>query len=71
LIVASAPKQLDRSLRTVDVILLTVGGVIGFGIFLTPGSVLSASGNSPMLALSAWALRVWWENRASEVYCAQ
>lgn len=47
---------LSRSLRTVDVVLLTVGGVIGSGIFLTPGSVLSAAGNSPILALSAWML---------------
>jgi basic amino acid/polyamine antiporter, APA family len=50
------PDQLDRSLNTADVILLTVGGVIGSGIFLTPGSVLSAAGNSPMLALSAWVI---------------
>jgi basic amino acid/polyamine antiporter, APA family len=46
--------ELSRSLRTVDVVLLTVGGVIGSGIFLTPGTVLSASGNAPLLALLAW-----------------
>jgi basic amino acid/polyamine antiporter, APA family len=51
-----APAQLSRSLGTTDVVLLTVGGVIGSGIFLTPGSVLSAAGNSPMLALSAWVI---------------
>jgi basic amino acid/polyamine antiporter, APA family len=50
------PDQLKRSLNTADVVLLTVGGVIGSGIFLTPGSVLSAAGNSPMLALSAWVI---------------
>jgi basic amino acid/polyamine antiporter, APA family len=46
--------QLKKTLRTFDVVLLTVGGVIGSGIFLTPGSVLSAAGNSSILALSAW-----------------
>jgi basic amino acid/polyamine antiporter, APA family len=51
-----ASAQLSRSLGVVDVVLLTVGGVIGSGIFLTPGSVLSAAGNSPMLALSAWVI---------------
>jgi basic amino acid/polyamine antiporter, APA family len=50
------PENLSRSLRTVDVVLLTVGGVIGSGIFLTPGGVLSAAGNSPVLALSAWVI---------------
>jgi basic amino acid/polyamine antiporter, APA family len=48
--------QLARSLNTRDVMLLTVGGVIGSGIFLTPGSVLAASGNVPAIALSAWFL---------------
>lgn len=50
------PAQLRRSLRIFDVVLLTVGGVIGSGIFLTPGAVLSSAGNSPMLALSAWVV---------------
>jgi basic amino acid/polyamine antiporter, APA family len=49
-------EALKRSLGTFDVILLTVGGVIGSGIFLTPGSVLSAAGKSPWLALSAWVI---------------
>jgi basic amino acid/polyamine antiporter, APA family len=48
--------QLNRSLGTFDVALLTVGGVIGSGIFLTPGGLLSAAGNSPLLALSAWGI---------------
>jgi basic amino acid/polyamine antiporter, APA family len=51
-----APAQLSRSLGVTDVVLLTIGGVIGSGIFLTPGSVLGAAGNSPMLALSAWVI---------------
>lgn len=50
------PAQLRRSLLTFDVVLLTVGGVIGSGIFLTPGAVLSSAGNSPILALSAWMI---------------
>jgi basic amino acid/polyamine antiporter, APA family len=53
---STLPSTLARSLRTSDVVLLTVGGVIGSGIFLTPGSVLSASGNSPVLAISAWII---------------
>jgi basic amino acid/polyamine antiporter, APA family len=52
----AAKSELSRSLGTADVVLLTVGGVIGSGIFLTPGSVLSAAGNSPILALSAWVI---------------
>jgi basic amino acid/polyamine antiporter, APA family len=51
-----SPAQLNRSLGTFDVVLLTVGGVIGSGIFLTPGGVLSAAGNSPLLALSVWGV---------------
>jgi basic amino acid/polyamine antiporter, APA family len=51
-----SPEQLNRSLRSIDVVFLTVGGVIGSGIFLTPGGVLSAAGNSPMLAISVWVI---------------
>ncbi len=54
--ITTPPKQLKRSLQTTDVVLLTVGGVIGSGIFLTPGGVLSAAGHSPVLALSAWVI---------------
>jgi basic amino acid/polyamine antiporter, APA family len=48
--------HLNRSLGTSDVVLLTIGAVIGSGIFLTPGSVLAAAGSAPMLALSAWVV---------------
>jgi basic amino acid/polyamine antiporter, APA family len=48
--------SLTRSLKTGDVVLLTVGGVIGSGIFLTPGSVLAAAGHAPVLALAAWII---------------
>jgi basic amino acid/polyamine antiporter, APA family len=50
------PLALARSLRTIDVIMLTIGGVIGSGIFLTPGAVLAAAGKSPLIALSAWVI---------------
>ncbi len=50
------PEKLNRSLQSTDVVLLTVGGVIGSGIFLTPGTVLSATGNAPLLALLVWLL---------------
>jgi basic amino acid/polyamine antiporter, APA family len=50
------PVKLNRSLQVTDVVLLTIGGVIGSGIFLTPGAVLSAAGNAPYLALSVWIL---------------
>jgi basic amino acid/polyamine antiporter, APA family len=46
---------LRRSLGTTDVALLTVGSVIGSGIFLVPGVVLNSVGGSPTLALLAWA----------------
>jgi basic amino acid/polyamine antiporter, APA family len=48
------PHALQRSLGTVDVALLTVGSVIGSGIFLVPGEVLNSAGGSPTLALMAW-----------------
>jgi basic amino acid/polyamine antiporter, APA family len=56
MISGSQPSALTRSLRTGDVVLLTIGGVIGSGIFLTPGSVLAAAGNAPVLALAAWII---------------
>jgi basic amino acid/polyamine antiporter, APA family len=47
-------QELERSLGTLDVALLTVGSVIGSGIFLVPGEVLKSAGGSPALALMAW-----------------
>jgi basic amino acid/polyamine antiporter, APA family len=43
-----------RTLGFRDLVLLFVGGVIGSGIFLVPGSVLEQVGNSVPLALSVW-----------------
>jgi APA family basic amino acid/polyamine antiporter len=43
-------------LRLRDLVLLIVGTVIGSGIFLVPGLVLKAVGNSVLLALSVWFL---------------
>lgn len=53
---SAEPQKLKRALRTTDVALLTVGGVIGSGIFLVPGEVLTAAGGSVTLALSAWVM---------------
>jgi APA family basic amino acid/polyamine antiporter len=47
-------KGFVRTLGFRDLVLLFVGGVIGSGIFLVPGSVLKQVGNSVPLALSVW-----------------
>src|SRR5712671_7630775 len=51
----AAPK-LRRVLRLHDLVLLIIGTVIGSGIFLVPGLVLKAVGNSLVVALSVWLL---------------
>ncbi len=43
-------------LRLHDLVLLIIGTVIGSGIFLVPGLVLKAVGNSLSVALSVWLL---------------
>jgi APA family basic amino acid/polyamine antiporter len=43
-------------LRLPDLILLIIGTVIGSGIFLVPGLVIKAVGNSLLVALSVWLL---------------
>lgn len=43
-------------LRLRDLLLLVVGTVIGSGIFLVPGIILKAVGNSMPLALSVWLI---------------
>jgi basic amino acid/polyamine antiporter, APA family len=50
----SAPRQLRRILGMKDLVLMIVGTVIGSGIFLVPGAVLRAVGNSVPLALTVW-----------------
>src|SRR5258708_36324767 len=47
-------KELTRSLRERDLLLLFVGSVIGSGIFLTPGLILRQVGGSV-----GWSLLVW------------
>src|SRR5712671_4455258 len=48
--------KLRRVLRLHDLVLLIIGTVIGSGIFLVPGLVLRAVGNSLVVALSVWLL---------------
>jgi basic amino acid/polyamine antiporter, APA family len=51
-----ATGRLRRVLRLRDVLLLVVGTVIGSGIFLVPGPVLKAVGNSVPVALLVWLI---------------
>src|SRR5437660_6824832 len=53
---ASSATKLRRVLRLPDLVLLIIGTVIGSGIFLVPGLVLMAVGNSLLVALSVWLL---------------
>src|SRR5258707_9726177 len=46
--------KLRQVLRLPDLVLLIIGTVIGSGIFLVPGLVLKAVGNSLLVALSVW-----------------
>ena len=48
------PNQLRRILGVSDLVLMIVGTVIGSGIFLVPGVVLRAVGNSVPAALLVW-----------------
>ena len=48
------PNQLRRILGMSDLVLMIVGTVIGSGIFLVPGAVLRAVGNSVPVALMVW-----------------
>jgi amino acid permease len=48
------PNQLRRILGISDLVLMIVGTVIGSGIFLVPGVVLRAVGNSVPAALLVW-----------------
>lgn len=51
---SESPNHLRRILGTWDLVLMIIGTVIGSGIFLVPGAVLRAVGNSV-----PWALMVW------------
>jgi APA family basic amino acid/polyamine antiporter len=50
----SAPRELTRSLRQGDLVLVVIGTVIGSGIWLVPGTVLRNTAGDP-----GWALLVW------------
>lgn len=47
-------RELARLLRLRDLVLLIIGTVIGSGIFLVPGMILKAVGNSLAVALWVW-----------------
>lgn len=51
---AETTNQLRRILGLWDLVLMIIGTVIGSGIFLVPGPVLRAVGNSVPLGLSVW-----------------
>lgn len=46
--------ELRRSLGVRDVALLTIGAVIGSGIFFVPGTVIRSAGGSLLLSHAAW-----------------
>ena len=49
-------ENLKRVLKLRDLSLLTVGAVIGSGIFIVPALVLRASGGSVPIATAVWFL---------------
>ncbi|HMK92452.1 MAG TPA: amino acid permease [Thermoleophilia bacterium] len=51
---APISRDLPRTLTLVDLALLSVGSVIGSGIFLLPATVLRQCGGEPGLALAVW-----------------
>jgi APA family basic amino acid/polyamine antiporter len=50
----SAPRELTRSLRQGDLVLVVIGTVIGSGIWLVPGTVLRNTAGDPGVALLVW-----------------
>jgi basic amino acid/polyamine antiporter, APA family len=50
----TAPRELIRSLRQGDLVLVVVGTVIGSGIWLVPGTVLRNTAGDPGVALLVW-----------------
>ena len=53
-VASESPIQLRRVLGLWDLALMIIGTVIGSGIFLVPGAVLRAVGNSLPVALAVW-----------------
>ena len=52
----TAPNELRRSLGFTDLLLITIGTVIGSGIYLVPSVVLRQTGGQTSLALIVWAV---------------
>jgi APA family basic amino acid/polyamine antiporter len=52
----NAPNELRRSLGFTDLLLITIGAVIGSGIWLVPSVVLRQTGGQTSLALTVWAV---------------
>ncbi len=48
--------ELQRTVTAKDVAVITIGTIIGSGIFLTPGGVLGNSGGYVGVSLSVWAV---------------
>src|SRR5436309_14965509 len=48
------PTTLERTLGLRDLILLTIGTVIGSGIFIVPGAVLRQTNGSITLSMAVW-----------------
>ena len=53
---AEAGKTLERTLGLRDLVMITVGTVIGSGIFIVPAETLRLSGGSAGVALCVWIL---------------
>jgi len=56
MITSNSQRELRRVLQLRDLVFLIVGTVIGSGIFLVPGPVLKAVGNSTPRALLVWII---------------
>ena len=52
----TSPTELRRSLGFTDLLLITIGAVIGSGIWLVPGVVVRQTGGQTSLALTVWAV---------------
>jgi basic amino acid/polyamine antiporter, APA family len=52
----NAPNELRRSLGFTDLLLITIGAVIGSGIWLVPSVVLRQTGGQTSLALAVWGV---------------
>src|SRR6185295_15983512 len=52
----TGPNELRRSLGFTDLMLITIGTVIGSGIYLVPSGVLRQTGGHTGLAFAVWAV---------------